>query len=319
MNMDATVGTLFDSLQEKLQLQWAGSQRADSRAIRSPEQDSPKTALVGHLNLIHPNQIQVLGDPEIQYLERIGDSARRDLINQLFNGTADLVVVGDRQAVPDDIRQLSEASSTPLLTSTQPTAKLVSYLQYYLTNLFAEKITLHGVFMEVFSLGLLIIGDPSVGKSELALELVARGHRLVADDAPLFAKTAPDILNGRCPDLLRDFLEVRGLGILNIRKNRCTKSTGCTAPAPPAPSWAWKFLKSPCRSPPAATSPCWRKLPPATIPCCSKGLILPGCLWIARHASWKAARKPASLARHKGDKFREFLYPLKNIRNMAPK
>jgi HPr kinase/phosphorylase len=159
----------------------------------------------------------VLGKTEIRYLERLGESSRRDLIDQLFDGTTDLVVIGDQQDVPDDIKQRREASSTPLLQSTESTAQLVNYLQYYLTNLFAEKVTLHGVFMEVFSLGLLLTGDSSVGKSELALELVARGHRLVADDAPVFARTAPDVLNGRCPEVLRDFLEVRGLGILNVR------------------------------------------------------------------------------------------------------
>jgi len=217
MNIDATVGTLFESLKDKLKLQWVGSQLGENRAIKNPQSECSMTALVGHLNLIHPNRVQVLGSTEIHYLDHLGDNSRRDLINQLFNGTTDVIVIGDRQTVPEDIKQRSEASSTPLLSSPQSTLQLVNYLQYYVTNLFADKITLHGVFMEVFSLGLLITGDPSVGKSELALELVARGHRLVADDAPIFAKTSPDLLNGRCPEVLRDSLEVRGLGILNIR------------------------------------------------------------------------------------------------------
>ncbi|MFQ5642128.1 MAG: HPr(Ser) kinase/phosphatase [Thiogranum sp.] len=217
MNIDASVGTLFENLRDKLELQWLGSKLGESRVIQNPETDSAGTALVGHLNLIHPNQVQVLGTTEISYLDRLNESSRHDLVNQLFDGTTDLIVIGDQQPVPEDIKQRGEASSTPLFTSSQSTIQLVNYLQYYLTSLFAEKITLHGVFMEVFSLGLLITGDPSVGKSELALELVARGHRLVADDAPEFARTSPDTLNGRCPDVLRDFLEVRGLGILNIR------------------------------------------------------------------------------------------------------
>ena len=217
MTIDASIGTLFETLQNKLGLQWLGSKLGESRAIQNTQTENTDTALVGHLNLIHPNQVQVLGKTEIRYLERLSKSSRQDLIDQLFDGTTDLIVVGDQQEVPSDIKQRSEASSTPLFTSDQSTIQLVNYLQYYLTNLFAEKITLHGVFMEVFSLGLLIIGDPSVGKSELALELVARGHRLVADDAPVFARTSPDTLSGRCPDVLRDFLEVRGLGILNIR------------------------------------------------------------------------------------------------------
>ena len=217
MSIDASVGTLFDTLQEKLDLRWAAGRMGESRSIKNPEPEGSRTALVGHLNLIHPNRVQVVGRTEVSYLERLGKTSRRDLIDQLFDGTSDLIVVGDEQEVPEDIKQRSEATSTPLVTSRQSTAQIVNYLQYYLTSLFAEKITLHGVFMEVFSVGMLITGDPSVGKSELALELVARGHRLVADDAPIFAKTSPDVLSGRCPDILRDFLEVRGLGILNIR------------------------------------------------------------------------------------------------------
>ena len=217
MSPDASIGTLFDTLHEKLGLNWAGNRLGESRTIKNPDSESARTAMVGHLNLIHPNRVQVLGSTEIQYLDRLAESSRRDLVEQLFDGTTDLIVVGDSQAIPDDIRQRTQANSIPVFTSDRSTTQLVNHLQYYLTNLFAEKITLHGVFMEVFSLGLLIIGDPSVGKSELALELVARGHRLVADDAPIFAKTAPDVLSGRCPDILRDFLEVRGLGILNVR------------------------------------------------------------------------------------------------------
>jgi HPr kinase/phosphorylase len=217
MSIDASVGTLFETLKEKLDLNWAGGQMGQTRNIKNPGSDAARTALVGHLNLIHPNRVQVLGNTEIEYLEHLNENSRRDLVNRLFDGTSDLIVVGDARSAPEDIKQRSEASSTPLLNSGQSTMQLVNYLQYYLTNLFAEKIILHGVFMEVFSVGLLITGDPSVGKSELALELVARGHRLVADDAPVFAKTSPDALTGRCPEMLRDFLEVRGLGILNIR------------------------------------------------------------------------------------------------------
>ncbi len=217
MNADTSVGTLFDTLHEKLELQWPGKHRGANRGIKAPASDETNAALVGHLNLIHPNRVQILGRTEIAYLDSLNEASRRDLIDQLFGSTTDLIVIGDGSPVPEDIKQRAEASSTPLFTSVQPTQQLVSFLQYYLTNLFAEKVTLHGVFMEVFSLGLLITGAASVGKSELALELVARGHRLVADDATVFSRTAPDILNGRCPDMLRDFLEVRGLGILNIR------------------------------------------------------------------------------------------------------
>ncbi len=217
MSVDATVGTLFDSLQERLGLQWAGNARADRRNIVAPDATDGHTHLVGHLNLIHPSRIQILGVTEIHYLDQTSEPLRRDILSQLFSGSTSLIVIGEGQKVPADIKQRAEATATPVCTSLQPTAELLNHLKYYLDNLFAEKITLHGVFMEVLSLGVLITGEPSAGKSELALELVARGHRLVADDAPVFSRTAPEMLGGHCPEVLRDFLEVRGLGILNIR------------------------------------------------------------------------------------------------------
>src|SRR5690606_5808229 len=94
----------------------------------------------------------------------------------------------------------------------------LSYLQYHISRALAPTTTMHGVFMEVYSIGVLITGDAGSGKSELALELITRGHRLIADDAPQFTLIAPDVIDGTCPELLQDCLEVRGLGILNVRE-----------------------------------------------------------------------------------------------------
>jgi HPr kinase/phosphorylase len=218
MSVDASVGALFDALAFKLQLRWEGGRRGDGRCIEpTTPTDKSEHSLVGHLNLIHPHRVQVLGKVEIDHIVTLEPERRRSLVDRLFSGSTDLVLIGDDLPAPDDLRQRAAATSTPVFLSRCGTQTLVNYVQYYLTNLFAERITLHGVFMDVFSLGVLITGSANMGKSELALELVARGHRLVADDAPIFVKTAPDILTGSCPDVLRDFLEVRGLGILDIR------------------------------------------------------------------------------------------------------
>jgi HPr kinase/phosphorylase len=104
-----------------------------------------------------------------------------------------------------------------LIRSRLRSHELVSYLDYHIARSLARRVTLHGVFMEMFTIGVLITGDPASGKSELALELLTRGHRLIADDAPEFSQISPEIIEGTCPDVLQDCLEVRGLGVLNVR------------------------------------------------------------------------------------------------------
>jgi HPr kinase/phosphorylase len=178
----------------------------------------PQKSLIGHLNLIHPNLIQVLGVSEIEYLMELREISRQDAIRQLLSHEPDCIIVADGQGVPEELTRDCNTSKTPLLISPLSGNQITEDLHYYLCNLLAEVIILHGVYMEVMSIGVLLTGDSGVGKSELALELITRGHRLIADDAPEFSRTAPDIINGTCPKALVDFLEVRGLGVLNIRE-----------------------------------------------------------------------------------------------------
>jgi HPr kinase/phosphorylase len=174
-------------------------------------------SLVGHLNLITQHCVQVLGRKELEYLDALKKNSRKDTISQLFSDHTTLVIIAKGLPAPADMEAAAIASQTPILSSTLPSQDVVEILQHHLTNLFADKITLHGVFMEVLGTGVLITGDSSIGKSELALELLTRGHRLIADDATEFARVFPDTLLGTCPEMLQDFLEVRGLGILNVR------------------------------------------------------------------------------------------------------
>ena len=218
MTAPLTVASLFETLHGRLGLAWMAGQGARQRVIRyQPGDDRSNVSLVGHLNFIHPHRIQLIGQTEYNYLAGLRKNSRKDAINQLFSDNSDLIIVCENVPLPDDLRQRADALPLPMLGSPLPSQEIISHLQYFYGSLFAQRITLHGVYMEVMGIGVLITGDPSVGKSELALELVSRGHRLIADDIPEFARVAPDVLNGTCPELLRDFLEVRGLGILNIR------------------------------------------------------------------------------------------------------
>jgi HPr kinase/phosphorylase len=128
------------------------------------------------------------------------------------------LVISKDQPCPEDMRIAAEESETPLWISPRRGHELLNHLQYHLARTLAPRVTLHGVFMEIYSIGVLITGESGSGKSELALELITRGHRLVADDAPEFTQIAPDVLDGTCPEMLQDMLELRGLGVLNIRQ-----------------------------------------------------------------------------------------------------
>ncbi len=208
--------SLFDAYRERLGLRWLGGRRGTGRALLPPEAEA-QISLIGHLNFIHPHRIQVLGTSELEYLHGLGKNSFQDALASLFSGASAMVIVTEDQPPPRRMLDLSRKSGIPLLGSTTSSERVIDHLNYFLNHILAEKTTLHGVFMEVMGIGVLLTGDAAVGKSELALELITRGHRLVADDAPEFVRIAPDILQGHCPEVLRDFLEVRGLGILDIR------------------------------------------------------------------------------------------------------
>lgn len=218
MTAPLTVAALFDTLQTRLALNWVAGQSGRHRTIRYQSgDDRTSISLVGHLNFIHPHRIQLIGETEHSYLAGLRKNSQKDAINQLLGDSSDLIIICENLAPPEDLRHRADALPMPVLSSPLPSQEIISHLQYFYGNLFAQRTSLHGVFMEVMGIGVLITGDPGVGKSELALELVSRGHRLIADDIPEFARIAPDVLSGSCPELLRDFLEVRGLGILNVR------------------------------------------------------------------------------------------------------
>lgn len=212
-----SVHQLHDALGADLMLKWvAGRNFADKRLVR--DEDASEAGIVGFFNMIHSNQIQVLGKTELHYLAKLSPGALQTAYGKLCDPDTAVVVIADGCLPPADMADLLRLRGLGLLRSNLAGERLVGDLRYYLTRTLAAKTTLHGVFMEVISIGLLLTGASAVGKSELALELITRGHRLIADDAPAFARIAPDIIVGTSPPIIQDFLEVRGLGVLNIRK-----------------------------------------------------------------------------------------------------
>lgn len=213
--LQISVAQLYDDNGDKLGLAWIGGKSGGATRLRRDSADT--AALVGHLNLIHPNRIQVLGNHEVTHLAAFDEAELLETLGKLFAFHPAAIVIAD--GAPADARMLkaAESSGTAVFATATAGAQVIDRLRRYLGKTLAESVECHGVCMDVLGLGVLITGDSGVGKSELALELISRGHGLVADDVVEISRIAASTLECRCPAVLKDFLEVRGLGVLNIR------------------------------------------------------------------------------------------------------
>lgn len=207
---------LYEENREKLLLSWMIGQEADRR-IEIKLSNNYGADVVGHINIIHPERLQVMGQAEFDWATRIGERRFGQMFSDLLSAMPPAIIVADGLTPPPLLVEACAQSGTPLILSPKPCSAVIDLLRIYLSSRLADTLNLHGVFMDVLGMGILITGDSGVGKSELALELISRGHGLVADDVVEMARIAPTTIEGRCPGMLRDFLEVRGLGLLNIR------------------------------------------------------------------------------------------------------
>lgn len=214
---EINVSKLFKDTRTKLKLSWVAGLNGGNNLLTSQTISKPSLALIGHLNFVHPNRVQVLGCAELDYLRSLKVEDLKSAIQNLFSTDLAGVIVANGEKPPNELIGIANYKHVPLFTSPLISPILMDILSHYLAHELAESTSLHGVFLEVQGFGVLLQGKAGLGKSELALELITRGHRLIADDVVDFFKVAPDKLEGRCPPLLQDFLEVRGLGVLNIR------------------------------------------------------------------------------------------------------
>jgi HPr kinase/phosphorylase len=210
---------LFEEFRGKLKWEWvaglgASERRFDEVAVRAANSGAD---LVGHLNYIHPYRLQVLGEREVAYLTNATpeDCARR--ISRITTLEPPVLVLADKQAAMPALIAMCEQAQIPLFSSPESSAYVIDVLRSYLSRHFADRASMHGVLMDILGLGVLITGESGLGKSELGLELISRGHGLVADDAVDLYRVNQDTIEGRCPELLRNLLEVRGIGLLDIK------------------------------------------------------------------------------------------------------
>ncbi len=214
-----SANVLFEEFRGTLKWEWvaglgASERRFDEGAVRAARSGAD---LVGHLNYIHPYRIQILGEREIAYLTNAtpNDCARR--ISRIVTLEPPVLVLADGQAAPEALLMMCEQAQIPMFAAQGSSAFVIDVLRAYLSKYFADRCTMHGVFMDILGLGVLITGESGLGKSELGLELISRGNGLVADDAVDLYRINQDTIEGRCPELLINLLEVRGIGLLDIR------------------------------------------------------------------------------------------------------
>jgi HPr kinase/phosphorylase len=210
---------LFEHFRNQLKWQWlaglgASERKFDEVAVRAARSGAD---LVGYLNYIHPYRVQVMGSREVAYItsQESQDAERR--ISRIVTLEPPALVLADGEKCPQALLDLCERAQIPLFSTPESAARVIDVLRAYLSRHFADRITMHGVFMDILGLGVLITGESGLGKSELGLELISRGNGLVADDAVDLFRINQTTVEGRCPELLQNLLEVRGIGLLDIR------------------------------------------------------------------------------------------------------
>jgi HPr kinase/phosphorylase len=210
---------LFEEHRLALHWEWIAGhahpeRRFDEAAVRSAQSAAD---LVGYLNYIHPYRVQIVGRREVAYLQASAEEDQERRIQRIVTLEPPVVIVADEQTPPDRLVGLCDRADIPLFVTAEPAGHVIDVVRGYLSQLFAERTTRHGVFMDILGLGVLLTGESGLGKSELGLELISRGHGLVADDAVDLYRVSQTALDGRCPDLLLNLLEVRGIGLLDIK------------------------------------------------------------------------------------------------------
>ncbi|MGC4367441.1 HPr(Ser) kinase/phosphatase [Hydrogenophaga sp. R2] len=210
---------LFEDHREPLKWQWiaglgASERRFDEVAVRAARSGAD---LVGYLNYIHPYRLQVIGEREVAYLTSPNADDNRRRVARIVTLEPPVLVVADGQTAPDELLAMCERAQIPMFATQESAAFVIDVLRAYLSRHFADRSTMHGVFMDILGMGVMITGESGLGKSELGLELISRGHGLVADDAVDLYRINQTSIEGRCPELLQNLLEVRGIGLLDIK------------------------------------------------------------------------------------------------------
>jgi HPr kinase/phosphorylase len=216
MTPRVTIDEFYRTNREALSLELIDGRRGLSRAVEIPRIQKPGLALAGYLPQIHPDRIQVLGNTEFSYLATLPRARARKAVRTLFHAGVACAIVTNGFRPPKYILEEAARAAVPLFRTQLRSARLIRGVTDWLERRLAPQTQLHGTLLEVFHLGALILGPSGIGKSEAALDLVSRGHRLVADDVVVVRRAGPASLIGSSPQLIGHHVEIRGLGIADV-------------------------------------------------------------------------------------------------------
>ena len=214
-----TYSVLLTTLVKEFHLEVAYAS-TDYASIRLTVEDvaRPGLQLAGYFDHFEPMRLQVMGNVEMSYLDKLTPTERSVIFDRLFSYKFPALLIA-RNIPPDEqCMEMARKHNITILRSPEPTSALASTIITYLKAALAPRITRHGVLVEVYGEGILLIGDSGIGKSEAAVELLKRGHRLIADDAVEIRKVSSGSLVGTAPELIRNYIELRGIGVINVAK-----------------------------------------------------------------------------------------------------
>ena len=217
MSPSLKVHEFLNQYQHRLKLNFSSRQIGLNRQIQLSRLAADTFDAADYFNIIRTSSIVVVGYHESRYIHKLDHDEQCKLFKTLFRGPVCVIICSQGNPLPAAMIELCESREIPVLHSELSDSELLDNTRYLLSRALAESTSEHGVYLEVYSLGVFITGKTAIGKSELALSLISRGHRLISDDVTLFTRSTPDVVEGTSPQLLTDFLEVRGLGVVNVR------------------------------------------------------------------------------------------------------
>jgi len=213
------VNFFYNECKDRFKLKKATSKKiSEEKIIKEKDLHRPGLALAGYVDLFTHSRVQIFGNTEIKYLKQLTKKDRLVTLKRFFSFDIPCLIVTSNNKVPVELLTIADEKNVPVFVTSFQTTRFVNFISDFLDDQFSSQIAIHGSFVDVYGVGLLFCGKSGIGKSEITLDLVERGHRLVADDIVVVSKKAESVLMGAGTSLVKHFMEIRGLGIIDIKQ-----------------------------------------------------------------------------------------------------